>query len=53
MIEGPRIIDVARKPRKCLICGERVVDIIYGMGNMAELIKVVKGRGYECRIRYV
>lgn len=23
----PRIIDVVRKPRKCPVCGERVVDI--------------------------
>ena len=33
----PRIIDVVRKPRKCLVCGERVVDIIYGTGDMTEL----------------
>ena len=26
----PRIIDVMRKPQKCPVCGERVVDIIYG-----------------------
>lgn len=30
----PRIIDVERKPQKCLVCGERVVDIIYGTGDM-------------------
>ena len=33
----PRIIDVLRKPQKCPVCGERVVDIIYGTGNMTEL----------------
>lgn len=37
MIERPRIIDVVRKPRKCPICGERVVDIIYGTGDMTEI----------------
>ena len=31
-----RIIDVERKPHKCSKCGERVVDIIYGTGNMTE-----------------
>ena len=30
MLERPRIIDVERKPSKCPVCGERVVDIIYG-----------------------
>lgn len=29
-----RIIDVQRKPAKCPQCGERVVDIIYGTGEM-------------------
>lgn len=33
----PRIIDVVRKPRKCPVCGERVVDIIYGTGDMTEI----------------
>lgn len=33
----PRIIDVERKPQKCPICGERVVDIIYGTGDMTEI----------------
>lgn len=37
MIERPRIIDVVRKPRKCPVCGERVVDIIYGTGYMTEI----------------
>lgn len=37
IIERPRIIDVVRKPRKCPICGERVVDIIYGTGDMTEI----------------
>ena len=36
MIERPRIINVNRKPRKCPICGEPVVDIIYGTGDMTE-----------------
>ena len=36
MIERPRIINVQRKPRKCPICGEPVVDIIYGTGDMTE-----------------
>ena len=30
----PRIIDVERKPQKCPVCGERVVDIIYGTGSI-------------------
>lgn len=30
------IIDVYRKPTKCPVCGERVVDIIYGTGDMTE-----------------
>ena len=37
MIERPRIIDVERKPSKCPVCGERVVDIIYGTGDMTEI----------------
>ena len=46
MLERPRIIDVTRKPlkcpvcrkpRKCPKCGERVVDIIYGTGDMTEI----------------
>ena len=36
MLERPRIIDVERKPSKCPVCGERVVDIIYGTGDMTE-----------------
>ncbi|MFA7205726.1 MAG: hypothetical protein WC102_05265 [Saccharofermentanales bacterium] len=36
MLERPRIIDVTRKPAKCPVCGERVVDIIYGTGDMTE-----------------
>ena len=31
-----RIINVERKPQKCPKCGERVVDIIYGTGDMTE-----------------
>lgn len=33
----PRIIDVQRKPSKCPDCGERVVDIIYGTGDMTNI----------------
>lgn len=32
-----KIINVMRKPRKCPVCGERVVDIIYGTGDMTEI----------------
>ena len=31
-----RILNVERKPRKCPKCGEQVVDIVYGTGDMAE-----------------
>ena len=31
-----RIIDVVRKPSKCPVCGERVMDIVYGTGEMEE-----------------
>lgn len=34
----PRIIDVERKPQKCPVCGERVVDIIYGTGDMTDVL---------------
>ena len=30
-------INVERKPSKCPVCGERVVDIIYGTGDMTEV----------------
>lgn len=33
----PRIIDITRKPINCLYCGERVVDIVYGTGDMTEI----------------
>lgn len=33
----PNIIDVQRKPSKCPVCGEHVVDIIYGTGDMTEI----------------
>lgn len=33
----PRIIDVTRKPTKCPDCGEKVVDIVYGTGDMTEI----------------
>ena len=26
-----------RKPQKCPVCGDRVVDIIYGTGDMTEI----------------
>ena len=32
-----RIINVYRKPSKCPVCGESVVDIIYGTGDMSEI----------------
>ena len=44
MLERPRIIDVERKPRKCPKCGERVVDIIYGTGDMTEIEFVMEYR---------
>lgn len=31
MLVRSRIMNVNRKPTKCPICGERVVDIIYGL----------------------
>ena len=37
MLERPRIINVERKQSKCPVCGERVVDIIYGTGDMTEV----------------
>jgi hypothetical protein len=37
MLVRSRIINVKRKPTKCPICGERVVDIIYGTGIMTEI----------------
>lgn len=37
MLGRPRIINVERKPSKCPVCGERVVDIIYGTGDMTEV----------------
>lgn len=37
MLVRSRIINVKRKPTKCPICGERVVDIIYGTGDMTEI----------------
>ena len=44
MLERLRIIDVERKPRKCPKCGERVVDIIYGTGDMTEIEFVMEYR---------
>lgn len=37
MLVRTRIIDVERKPRKCPKCGEPVLDIIYGTGDMTEI----------------
>lgn len=34
MVVRSRIIDVLRKLQKCPVCGGRVVDIIYGTGDM-------------------
>lgn len=33
----PRIIDVQRKPTKCPVCGNNVVDIIYGTGDLTDI----------------
>lgn len=40
----PRIIDVERKPIKCPVCKSRVVDIIYGTGDMTEVEFFLKYR---------
>ena len=40
----PRIIDVERKPVKCPVCKSRVVDIIYGTGDMTEVEFFLKYR---------
>lgn len=37
MVVRTNIIDVPRKPQRCPVCGSRVVDNIYGTGEMAEL----------------
>ena len=44
LIRRPRIIDVERKPVKCPVCGSRVVDIIYGTGDMTEVELFLKYR---------
>lgn len=44
MVLRSKIIDVTRKPRKCPVCGERVVDIIYGTGDMTEFEFFMKYR---------
>lgn len=31
-----QIIPVTRKPRKCPVCGNEVIDIVYGTGDMEE-----------------
>jgi len=40
----PRIIDVERKPVKCPVCKSRIVDIIYGTGDMTEVEFFLKYR---------
>lgn len=51
MLERRRIITVERKPSKCPVCGERVVDIIYGTGDMTEIEFMLEYRkeGYHGR----
>lgn len=44
MVLRSKIIDVTRKPRKCPVCGEIVVDIIYGTGDMTEFEFFMKYR---------
>ena len=44
MLEHTRIIDVERKQSKCTKCGECVVDIIYGTGDMTEIEFVMEYR---------
>ena len=44
MLEHPRIRDVERKQSKCTKCGERVVDLIYGTGDMTEIEFVMEYR---------
>lgn len=44
MVLRTKIIDVNRKPSKCPVCGERVVDIIYGTGDMTEIEFFMKYR---------
>ena len=40
----PRIIDIERKLIKCLVCKSRVVDIIFGTGDMTEVEFFLKYR---------
>ena len=44
MLVRTRIIDVERKPRRCPKCGEPVLDIIYGTGDMTEIEFVMEYR---------
>ena len=44
LISRPRIIDVERKLIKCLVCKSRVVDIIFGTGDMTEMEFFLKYR---------
>jgi len=44
MPDHTRIINVFRKPKKCPVCGESVVDIIYGTGDMTESDFLLKYR---------
>lgn len=46
----PRIIDVLRKPVKCPVCGERVVDIIYGTGDLSHQGRLEMVRHYEVEV---
>ena len=39
-----RIEDVLRKPSKCPVCGEQIVDIIYGSGDFTEIDFLFKYR---------
>ena len=40
MAKRYQIINVLRKPRKCPNCGEEVWDIIYGTGDLDDLMHI-------------
>lgn len=44
MVFCQRIINIERKPGKYPVCGERIVDIIYGTGDMTEIDFMLKYR---------
>lgn len=46
MLERPRIINVERKPSKCPVCGERVVEIETKLGEK-ELLSVTAVSGSD------